>query len=200
MNHPPIDAVVNFIKNNQSNNMVVAEIGVFDGATTKGYIDIIKKNNGHLYVIDWFQGNITASGYHAHNPDNKDNVLNVFKENLKDYLDIITILEGKTDDMIPKIPDESLDICFLDADHRYANVKKDLANIRSKIKKTGILFGHDFEKFLDDDFLQSYPDDKLERDYDQEIYAHVGVIKAVTEDIGRDNIELLGNTCWRAKK
>ena len=37
--------------------MVVAEIGTYDGSTTKTYIDIIKQNQGHLYAVDWFKGN-----------------------------------------------------------------------------------------------------------------------------------------------
>jgi hypothetical protein len=183
----------------QKPGMVVAEIGVFDGATTKTYIDIIKKNNGHLYAIDWFIGNedVGAEHMHGYKPDNGKNTLNLFKKNLAGYLDVITILEGKSQDQIPHIPDNSLDLCFIDADHRYLNVKEDIRLSIPKVKEAGILCGHDYDgPLLKNKEYLNFTDEQLERDC---LGGHWGVIKAVHEAFGDNNIVLLGESVWLAK-
>jgi len=42
------------------------------------------------------------------------------------------------------IPDESLDFCYIDADHSYRAVSDDIRLWFPKIKKEGLLGGHDF--------------------------------------------------------
>ena len=51
-NFPAINLrnVVNMFK---KPNMTMVEVGVFEGATTLCYMDIIKSVDGHVYVIDW---------------------------------------------------------------------------------------------------------------------------------------------------
>ncbi len=40
--------------------------------------------------------------------------------------------------------DESVDLLFIDGDHSYSQVKKDLLNHGPKLKKNGVLLGHDY--------------------------------------------------------
>lgn len=132
---PPIRTLIQIIENHQTNNMQIAEIGVFDGSTTKYYLDIIKKNNGKVYAVDWFHGNINVTnGPHGFKDDNRD-IYQSFLESIKGFESYVSILKGQTIDKIPEIPDNSLDICFIDADHRYENVKKDIELCLPKIKK-----------------------------------------------------------------
>lgn len=42
------------------------------------------------------------------------------------------------------IPDESLDLCYIDADHTYEAVRADLAAWWPKVKRGGVLAGHDW--------------------------------------------------------
>jgi len=42
------------------------------------------------------------------------------------------------------LPNESIDFCFIDADHAYESVKLDLETWWKKIKVNGILGGHDY--------------------------------------------------------
>ena len=44
----------------------------------------------------------------------------------------------------PFIPDNSLDICFIDAAHGYPYVLKDLRLWMPKMKEGGIICGHDY--------------------------------------------------------
>ena len=78
----PIKAFTDFLRENQKEGMTVAEIGVYDGSTTSDYIDIIKNNKGHLYVVDWFNGNVDTGGTHGYNPNNHDSVIDLFKNNI----------------------------------------------------------------------------------------------------------------------
>lgn len=178
----PIFALTDVIRKYQKTGMVVAEIGTYDGTTTKDYIDIIKQNNGHLYAIDWFNGNENVEGnLHTFNEDNSDNVYQQFVNNIHTYMDITTIKRGKSSDMIPEIPDGSLDICFIDADHRYLNVYKDIEMCLPKIKPGGIICGHDFD---DMSLLDKLKPEWLELDTIDGV--HYGVIKAVYDHFGYD--------------
>lgn len=47
-------------------------------------------------------------------------------------------------DVATKYNNESLDFVFLDGDHSYNGLKKDIAAWLSKVKKGGIISGHDF--------------------------------------------------------
>jgi len=185
----PIKALTDFLIENKKEGMTVAEIGVYDGSTTCDYINLIRENNGRLYVVDWFKGNINAGGTHGFNPSNKENVLNTFKQNLNDYLDIIDIFDGPSHDMIKNIPDGSLDFCFIDADHRYSFVYKDIELMIPKMKKGGIMIGHDYED-IDKNMIPFIKDEYLEVDWvhvpELDRWAHCGVVKAVYDHFGYD--------------
>ena len=54
----PIQAFCDIVSDNAKPGMRVAEVGVYDGSTTFGYIDIIKENKGKFMnnqKIDWLQ-------------------------------------------------------------------------------------------------------------------------------------------------
>jgi len=43
------------------------------------------------------------------------------------------------------VEDASLDFCFIDGDHRYEAVKEDIIAWTPKLRKGGILSGHDYD-------------------------------------------------------
>lgn len=55
----------------------------------------------------------------------------------------ITILKGVSWDMASHIKDETLDFAFLDADHSYESVVKDITSWHPKVRPGGIFCGHD---------------------------------------------------------
>lgn len=185
-----IQSFVDIVNENQKPNMVVAEIGVFDGDTTKRYIDVIKKNNGRLYALDWFLGNIGAVGDHMYSLNKEKLRLETFKNNLAEYLDIITIIKGNSQETIQSLEDNSLDICFIDADHRYSNVYNDIRLSIPKMKVGSLLCGHDLNKLYNErDFKTEY----LEHDCVDGV--HWGVTKAVYDHFG-NNIRLHEDFVW----
>jgi hypothetical protein len=197
---PSIYAWVDLLEKYQRKNMVVCEIGTSDGSTTRSYLEIIRKNDGHLFAIDWFNGNLGVnSGTHFYNPSNSDGIYELFKKNVHSYLDIVEIKKGKSSQMISSISDKSIDFCFIDASHLYHDVYEDIKLILPKMKEGGILAGHDCEdislankgreEWLYRDFV-GVPDPNMpnEHPYYGLRWVHYGVIQAVYDHFG-NNIE-----------
>jgi hypothetical protein len=180
---------IKLIEDNQSEGMVVVEIGCYDGSTTRKYIDIVEKNNGHVIVIDTFMGSeyddivlkynsSFSNNNHAFGNHNVD-LYDVFLEKFAKYKGMMTIYKGKSFDCIPLLP-ENCNIIFIDADHRYDSVKMDIDLALPKVKKGGIICGHDLETF---DFVDTYSPEVLNVDtYNDH---HPGVSQAVYERFGK---------------
>jgi hypothetical protein len=179
---------IKLVEDNQSEGMVVVEIGCYDGSTTRQYIDTVKKNNGHVIVIDTFEGTIATEETIRNDPSYAGNVhwkgshnehlYDAFLEKFMDYKDMMTIHKGFSFDCIPLLPDDC-DIIFIDADHIYESVKKDIGLSIEKVKNGGILSGHDLESF---DYVNTYTDEQLRIDYANN--HHPGVSQAVYEKFG----------------
>lgn len=146
----------------------IVEIGSWTGKSTCTLAEIARRKNGKVYAIDTFDGRGSSLFYYA---GGIRRLLEVNLQVLK-LTDYVEILEGVSDSFVDRFEDDSLDFVFIDGDHRYNQVKKDIVNWRKKVKKGGILAGHDFdgdeydEQYINDDFKDG---------------KHHGVIKAVLE-------------------
>jgi predicted O-methyltransferase YrrM len=56
----------------------------------------------------------------------------------------ITTIKGNSQDVHIQFKDESIDFLFLDGSHAYEDVKKDLKLWYPKVKKGGVISGHDY--------------------------------------------------------
>tara|TARA_R100000008_G_scaffold81458_1_gene64724 strand:+ start:78 stop:923 length:846 start_codon:yes stop_codon:yes gene_type:complete len=172
-------------------NMVIAEVGVWKGESLRIYIDVIKKLNAHVYLIDWWKG--------SKNADKNNNMAykeDIYEEAYQKVLEIIdrhnahdniTILKGDTVEMSKSIPDKHLDLCFIDADHSYQGCKRDIQAYLPKVKKGGIMSGDDMDNikcFYDYlTKLNSYSPEELQKDHVAG-KGHPGVHAAVWELFG----------------
>jgi len=127
------------------NGKLFCEIGAWTGHSTSLIARRAKENGGMVYVIDTFQGEggylpdwIQKTGYNVE----KVFLSNMLELGLTEYLHI---LKGSSDIFHPQINDESLDFLFIDGDHRYNQISKDINNYYPKVKKGGIICGHDCE-------------------------------------------------------
>jgi len=196
----PVQELVSIITQLQKPGLTVAEIGTYDGSTTRAYIDIIRQNNGHLYCIDTFQGNVFPQGFLEKNPsylanphifgEHNNGLYDQFMRTFAGYKDMMTVHRGLSHDMIPLIPDRSLDIGFIDADHSYKGSKKDIDLTIEKIKDGGHLCGHDCETFK---YVNTFSEEELSYDTVNRdgFMIHAGVIQAVFEKFG--TTQLLNN-------
>lgn len=159
-------------------NMIVFELGSYTGRSALAMLPHIRRMGGRLYCVDWFQGNPGVGGAFAESFRN--DIPGVLMRNFREagYQDHAHILLGTTDSIARVIADQVADFIFIDADHRYSQVRKDILNWYPKLKIGGLMCGHDFEKHLREcDFkrvLQHCEEDYVDA-------CHYGVIRAVCE-------------------
>jgi hypothetical protein len=119
---------------------VVAEIGVAESWLTK---DILKWGLEKLYLVDaWIQLNQTGDGGFPQSWHDEN--YNKMLERTKDHQDIVVVLRGLTHEMAKHIPDESLGLVYIDADHSYHGCMRDLEIYYNKVVDGGIVAGHDY--------------------------------------------------------
>ena len=134
---------------NLNNFKSFAEIGVAFG----GHLEEILTNTKieKCYAIDSYRLSKTTTD----NFQKKDNTyfnqmdyddLYLFtKDRLSRLGDRVTFIREDSQESLRHINDGSLDMVFIDAEHSYDGVKNDIRNWIKKIKKGGIISGHDYE-------------------------------------------------------
>lgn len=194
----PVKILLEIIKKESKSGISICEIGCWDGETTITYMPIIKELKGSATVIDWFKGNIDIDSHHCHgyHPNKRESTKKRFIDNIGEtYLPYISIIEGNSQDkqILNKIPEKTFDIVFIDASHKYQDVKNDIINYLPKVKDNGIICGHDCETLR---LVNSFTREELEQDYVLKNHlgfkqkVHAGVIQAVYDVFGID-VEIL---------
>jgi FkbM family methyltransferase len=59
----------------------------------------------------------------------------------------MTVLEGDSAAMLETLPDHSVDVCYIDADHAYEAVARDLSIVRRKMIPGGLIILNDYTMF-----------------------------------------------------
>lgn len=73
-----------------------------------------------------------------------DDLMNCFLENIKPVSHLINVKRKDSALSAEDYADGSVDFVFIDADHSYEGVKKDILAWLPKVKKGGVLSGHDY--------------------------------------------------------
>lgn len=131
------DECLTYIKNKLKINPSTCEIGFFKGDFSKIISNKLESKNH--YVIDTFNEFNNVSG-------DKDG-LNIQYQNMIEMYEYSISLGYNTikgtSDNLDNI-EEELDFIYIDADHSYEWVSRDLENAYKKIKNNGIIAGHDY--------------------------------------------------------
>jgi hypothetical protein len=125
-------------------NLKILEIGVFRG----DFSDFIFKNlePKELHLVDLFEGIMDSGNQDGNNSiiinlnDSFNNLKNKYLNNNKLFLH-----KGFSYEVLNKFDDNHFDLIYLDGDHSYEGVKKDLIQSFKKIKNGGYICGHDYE-------------------------------------------------------
>lgn len=92
-----------------------------------------------------------------------------FHTNTKSF-DCIQLHQGMSYELVDNFKDNSFDFIYIDADHSYDSVKKDIQLYLPKLKKGGIMAGHDYH---------DYPIENVNN------LPFPGVKKAINEELGK---------------
>lgn len=171
--------------------MIGVEIGVFKGDNAENLLRYL--NIEKLYLIDSYEkmyikekdllpSYSTISDIVFYEPGFSGIVIDwekcyeIAKDNLKNFNDKIIFIRKKSEDAFDDIPD-GIDFIYIDGDHRYDCVRKEIELYFPKLKKGGIIAG--------DDFNAEYN----------------GVAKAVLEFSSKNNLKIkgIGQHWWVVK-
>ena len=124
-----------------------AELGVWTGETFKHLVKTCHKL--HLIGVDLYAAQPDQEGPeqwtrgengHAWDHDTYYNNLVQF---CQAYPGRAEIIKDYTTEAAKEVADESLDFVFIDADHSYMGVMRDVGAWAPKVKKGGMIIGHD---------------------------------------------------------
>jgi hypothetical protein len=144
-----------------------AEVGIYNGEFSQALLRSVK--NLTLYMIDPYK----------HWPDGiYEDRVNDCQEIQDARCDLVKLIASKYDNRaqflrmtsikaLGYIPDNSLDFVYIDANHEHEFIEQDIKGWHKKVKKGGVVSGHDFS----DEFY--------------------GVKLAVTEFCNRNNIKYM---------
>lgn len=129
--------MIKHISKNLNNNLIGIEIGTYNGENAKNML--LHLPIKHLYLIDPY---LQYQEYKHISMDKIPSSFNVAQKNLSKFSNKITFIKKMSNNAINDIPKE-IDFCYIDGNHTYEYVKKDIKLYYPKIKKGGIIGGHD---------------------------------------------------------
>lgn len=125
-------------------NPIIAEIGVFKGDFTSYMIQTLCPSK--IYAIDpWTPGDIVSGDQNGNNvvSYNAEYLYDFVKNRFKHDERVHLIRKFSTD--VIEIPEGSLDLLYIDGDHTFEGVSRDLILGLSWVKYGGWICGHDFD-------------------------------------------------------
>lgn len=117
------------------------ELGVEQGLFSKELC--VNNPELMLYAIDAWTA---YDGYREHVSQEK---LDRFYETTQKRLELFNckVMKMFSMDAVKKFDDEELDFVYIDCNHEFQNVTNDIAEWSKKVRKGGIVAGHDFKRY-----------------------------------------------------
>jgi len=124
-------------------NGILVELGAWKGRSS-AFLIVEAKNKSpdiQVHIVDTWGGNPCDGSQ-----DETAGVYEKFISNMSPLNGLFHAHKMKTIEATDLFEDKSLDAVFIDADHSYEAVKLDIINWMPKIRKGGILAGHDYTR------------------------------------------------------
>jgi predicted O-methyltransferase YrrM len=124
-------------KSAKGKELVGAEIGTYIGHNAR--IMLKRMHIKHLYLIDPYDNQVLEDiGF-----DKIDSEYKKAQQRVKPWKDKVTFVLKYSDKAVNDVPD-NLDFVYIDGNHDYDFVKKDIELYYPKVRKGGVVAGHDF--------------------------------------------------------
>jgi len=135
----PWRPMMRYIKQHYQQPLVGVEIGVSEGMHANNILSTLSIKK--LYLVDPY------TNYSEYNNDSVDfeKIYKNAQKRLLRFNNKIQFIRDFSEDAANQIPDNHLDFVYIDACHRYEYVKKDIELYYPKVKKGGVIGGHNFE-------------------------------------------------------
>jgi len=120
-----------------NNNSVIVEIGAFKGKSTAYIAEGIGSKQIQFFSIDtWYSDAMSQD---------REDVYHIFLENIKTYKDKVQPLRGYSYEIRKNWPQQKvIDFLWIDGDHSYEGVKKDIEDWGPLVKKNSFICFHDY--------------------------------------------------------
>lgn len=123
----------------------MAEVGVWRGHSSAGFLRLLSTVKECFLIDSW----AAYDGYISSGDSKVNSNLSVDKKICEDRVsffgDKVEVCHGFSEDVADRIPDKSLDFVFIDANHSYEYVKRDILIWKRKVRLGGVLAGHDID-------------------------------------------------------
>lgn len=165
------DEELQWLADTSKDKSLIVEFGSHCGRSTRALADNAPETCRIIAVDPW-------TGEYFGDNNAQVNILGGsrfvdFQANLRDYILNGKVLPVKKLSHDFELVSEKADFVFIDGDHRYASVVKDIENGLSMLKPGGILSGHDYN-------YEGWPE----------------VTRAVDEKFGKENVNSVGTIWW----
>lgn len=119
---------------------VGAEIGVYKGDFTTTFLDA----GLTVYAVDPWMPYKDFDIESENRKDRQDFLFRHTQKKLAKYGDKVKFIRKTSMDALDDIPDGSLDFVYIDGNHKFKYVAEDLVEWSKKVKKGGVICGHDY--------------------------------------------------------
>lgn len=185
-------------KSKKNPDLNIIEIGSWYGASALSWAEGLTLHNGVKGSITCVDGWVPFFDRSLHKDEvyiametslGSDTAYNIFLHNISTLPETIVKqhMRGKSDDILPLLRDGCFDVVFIDADHTYEPVKRDINNSLRIVKEGGIICGDDLNLQLnqcDPEFAKANKDKDFVKDPKTGRNFHPGVTLAVEEIFG----------------
>ncbi|MDP1608682.1 MAG: class I SAM-dependent methyltransferase [Chlamydiales bacterium] len=124
---------------------VGAEIGVWQGVFA--YHTLLQRQPSQLYLIDPWIGGTESDPDRGHLASEAQRARDQMCENVQQIFapyPNVRIMRMKSEEAVSSFPDQFFDYVYIDGDHSYDGVMRDLVNYLPKVKVGGLLIGDDY--------------------------------------------------------
>ena len=160
-------------------NPKVLEVGVEFGGYTDKYYDWITKMGGRIWLLDLWQ----TEGNDDYFSKREGQVEKGYKQIKKKYAnkENVTLVKGNAFKKHEDFEDDFFDWIYIDCDHTYEGISKNIEIWLPKLRGGGMFSGHDYDP-----------------DPDNEFFEHMQINRAVNKSFGKRGFELTGEKFYKS--
>lgn len=121
-------------------NQKIVEIGCWKGRSTGAILAGLEEGN-EMYCVDVWNDEVATHEEYR----NPENAFDTFQKHTSKFLVNPEIIRKPSTEAYKCFEDGSLDWVFIDGDHSVEEVLRDIVNWSKKIRKGGVISGHDWQ-------------------------------------------------------